>query len=65
MADQPTDQPAPITVAEQELRMVTIVLQARGWLITDSRQDPSGLTIIARKLATAQPLTMEDLRARG
>lgn len=40
---------APLTLEEQELQMVAVVLQARGWLIAEQRKDGDTVTIIARR----------------
>lgn len=57
----PPIQPAPISFQEQELRMVRIVLQARGWEILDARGDDSELNIIARKKIPGKQLTVLDV----
>lgn len=62
MATPPASQPAPLTFAEQELKLVTIVLQARGWIVTDAREDAGGLTIIARKPIQHLPITEVTVR---
>lgn len=45
--------------------MVAIVLQARGWLITDQRNDGSKLVIIATRPLGPVELNLDRLRSEG
>lgn len=47
MATPPTE--APTTLEAQELQMVIVVLQARGWTIADSRLENGVATVIASR----------------
>lgn len=62
MATPPAQPAAPLTFSEQELKLVTIVLQARGWIVSDAREDAGGLTIIARKIIQHVPITEVTVR---
>lgn len=53
---------SPQTFAEQELHMVRIVLTARGWEVSDAREDGDVLTIIARRKLSGRPLSTLDVQ---
>lgn len=56
---------APRTFAEQELALITVVLKARGWTVTDARQDGDQLTLFAQRRVAANLLTVDDLTPRA
>lgn len=63
--DDATKKDAPPTAnsfAEQELRMVRLVLNARGWTCTEARASGDTLTIIAHRTFPANILTVADLK---
>jgi len=51
---------APLTFADQELHMVRVVLQARGWLVTDATNRDGRLTIIATRTAPLEAPSAEQ-----
>jgi hypothetical protein len=57
--------PPPSTFAQQELHYAVVALQARGWVVSDAREDGQTLTLIARRTIPGNPIDLSQLRAGG
>ena len=61
---QPGDtQPAPTNETDAELKLITLLLEARGWRVIEARVDGNVLTIITTKTAPSRRFTVLDMNA--
>lgn len=56
----PTD-PTPPDATEQEMRLITLALNARGWIVTDLRRDGQTVHLYARRDFPHADLTIADV----
>lgn len=51
----------PHSLTEQEIRLVTLALNARGWTVTDTRMDGTDVVLLARRRFSGEPFTQAEL----